>query len=136
MLADVNNDGRADIIGFGNDAVYVSLSTGTGFSLPERWLYSYGYDASAGGWCVDKHQRMMADVNNDGMADIVGFGEDAVYVALSQGTTFGFAERWLYSYGYGVGGWRVDKHPRMMVDVDNDGMADIVGFGNDAVYVS
>ncbi|UCE08230.1 MAG: hypothetical protein JSW07_09505, partial [bacterium] len=38
-------------------------------------------------------------------------------------------ETCLISYGYGVGGWHVDKHPRMLADVNNDGKADIVGFG-------
>lgn len=29
-------------------------------------------------------------------------------------------------------GWRVEQHPRFVVDVTGDGKADIIGFGNDA----
>lgn len=39
-------------------------------------------------------------------------------------------------FGYNVGGWRVEKHPRFLVDMTGNGCADIVGFGEDAVYVS
>jgi hypothetical protein len=27
------------------------------------------------------------------------------------------------------GGWRVDQHPRLMADVNNDGRGDVIGFG-------
>jgi len=33
-------------------------------------------------------------------------------------------------------GWRVERHPRFVVDVTGDGCADIVGFGDHGVYVS
>ena len=33
-------------------------------------------------------------------------------------------------------GWRTDKHLRIMADIDGDGQADIVGFGNNGVMVS
>ena len=39
------------------------------------------------------------------------------------------------NFGYDAG-WRVDQHPRFVVDVTGDGRADIVGFGNAGVYVS
>ena len=41
----------------------------------------------------------------------------------------------LADYGYDQG-WRVDKHPRFMVDITRDGRADIVGMGNAGVYTS
>jgi hypothetical protein len=72
MMADVNGDGRDDVVGFGNGGVFVSTSTGTGFRTPSLWVANYGYNA--GGWRVAKHPRMMADVNGDGRDDVVGFG--------------------------------------------------------------
>ncbi|NVJ61865.1 MAG: VCBS repeat-containing protein [Gammaproteobacteria bacterium] len=134
MMADVNGDGRADIVGFGNAGAYVSLSTGSGFTSPSRWVNNFGHDA--GGWRVDQHPRMMADMNGDGRADIVGFGNAGTYVSLSTGSGFTGPSRWLDSYGYNAGGWRVDQHPRMVADVNGDGMDDIVGFGNAGAYVS
>ena len=134
MMADVNDDGRDDVIGFGQDGTYVSLSTGAAFSDPQRWVDSYGYDA--GGWRVDRHPRMMADVNGDGRDDVVGFGQDGTYVSLSTGSAFSDPQRWVDSYGYEAGGWRVDRHLRMMADVNGDGKDDVVGFGQDGTYVS
>ncbi|MEJ2417306.1 MAG: matrixin family metalloprotease [Exilibacterium sp.] len=134
VLADVNSDGRADIVGFGNAGTYVSVSTGSSFSSPSLWVASYGYNA--GGWRVENHPRMVADVNGDGFNDIVGFGNAGVYVSLSDGHSFSSPVLWVGSYGYNAGGWRTDRHPRFLADVDNDGRADVVGMGNAGTYVS
>ena len=83
IMADVNGDKRADVVGFGNAGAYVSLSTGTGFSPPQLWVANYGYDA--GGWRVEDHPRIMADVNGDGRADVVGFGNAGAYVSIPSG---------------------------------------------------
>jgi PKD repeat protein len=134
MMADVNGDGLADIVGFANAGVNVSISTGTGFTPWELWIKAYGY--TAGGWRVGSHPRMMADVNGDGLADVVGFSANGVQVSLSTGTGFTSPELWVEAYGYTAGGWRVGIHPRMMTDVNNDGFADIVGFASYGVDVS
>jgi hypothetical protein len=80
-MADVTGDGRADIVGFGNAGVYVSLARADGSYGPvTRVVDNYGYDA--GGWRVEMHPRFLADTNGDGKADIVGFGNAGVYVSL------------------------------------------------------
>jgi len=136
MMADVDGDGMADIVGFSNGGVEISLATGNGnFAASVRKLTEFGYNA--GGWRVDKHPRMMADVNGDGMADIVGFADAGVRISLATGNgNFAASVLKLSTFGYSAGGWRVDKHPRMVVDVDGDGMADIVGFSDGGVEVS
>ncbi|WNG52423.1 peptidase M12A astacin [Archangium minus] len=131
-VADVNGDGRADIVGFGHGGVVVALSTGTSFAPSQYWLADFGYDA--GGWRVEQHPRTAADVNGDGRADIVGFGHEGVVVALSTGTSFAPSQYWLADFGYDAGGWRVEQHPRTAADVNGDGRADIVGFGNAGVH--
>jgi hypothetical protein len=40
------------------------------------------------------------------------------------------------NFGAVAGGWRIDRHPRLTADVNGDGRADIVGFGNAGVWVS
>ncbi|HEX8347114.1 MAG TPA: hypothetical protein VF657_20610, partial [Actinoplanes sp.] len=40
------------------------------------------------------------------------------------------------NFGYTAGGWRVEKHPRLLADTTGDGRADIVGFGEAGAYVS
>ena len=138
-VADVSGDGKADIVGFGYKGVYVALSTGTGFLTPQNWHTHFGYDIAAGGWLIDRHPRLLGDVTGDGRADIVGFGDNGVYLARSVGT--GFDPEYLtlenhFGYADAAGAWRVDKHLRMLADVNGDGKADIVGFGDAGVYIA
>lgn len=136
LLADVNGDTRKDIVAFGTHGVWVSLSlSGAGdFSAPFFAIGNYGFDQ---GWNNEEHVRTTADVNGDGLQDIVGFGDHGVWLSLATGgggfqsPQFAFAEFALYG-----GGWRVDRHPRMMADVNKDGRADIVGFGYDGVWIA
>jgi hypothetical protein len=137
-LADVNLDGRADIIGFGAAGVYESLATAGGhFAMPTFELAAFG--TMAGGWTSnDTYPRELADVNGDGRADIVGFGADGVYVSLNTGGGhFAMPTFELAAFGTNAGGWTSqDLYPRTLADVNADGLADIVGFGADGVYVS
>ncbi len=184
-LADINGDGRADIVGFRDNQVVVSLSNGAGFDAARTWMYGISFNnggdptrhlrttgdingdgrddvvvfgefrtwiatAADGrfnrnggsadfgyrdGWRLDRHERMVADVNGDGRDDLIGFGDDGVYVALSNGRSFGRVTLWSDNFGYSDG-WRVDLHERLVADVNGDGMADIVAFGDDVVRVA
>jgi hypothetical protein len=137
-LADVNGDGMADIVGFGDAGVWVSLATGGG-SFGAASLKTAGFAFGAGGWTSDNtYPRELADVNHDGMADIVGFGEAGVWVALATGGgSFGAASLQLGNFAHGAGGWTsADQYPRHLADVNHDGAADIIGFGQIGVYES
>lgn len=107
-LADVNGDGRADVIGYGAKGVYVALSSGNGFGAPVRWTA----DFASSSWLPARYPRAMVDVDGDGRADVVGFGSAGVQVARSDGSRFGAPGLWLPSMGYAAGGWRVESHPR------------------------
>jgi len=89
---------------------------------------------SAGGWRVDRHPRFLADLTGDGRADIVGFGDAGVYIALSNGDgSFQPIRRVIDNFAYSAGGWRVERHPRFLADLMGDRRADIVGFGDAGV---
>lgn len=46
---------------------------------------SVGFTKSSGGWTNNNdYPRMLADVNGDGRADIVGFGNDAVFTSFGE----------------------------------------------------
>ena len=140
-LGDVNGDFKADIIGFGGDGVYVSLSTGISFSPISRWLSgAFGSLGTAGSWSsYNTYPRMVADVNGDGKADAVGFGVSGAYVSLSTGTKFSNHVIWTNQFGTAAssGSWiSQDNYPRVLSDIDNDGKADIIGFGQGGVFGS
>ncbi len=135
-LADLTGDGRADVVGFADDGVYVAINKGNGsFQAPRKVIDAFGYNA--GGWRIDRHPRFLADLTGNGRADIVGFYNDGVYVAINKGNgNFHPPYKAMNHYGYSSGEWRVDHHPRILADLTGDGRADIAGFGNNGVWVS
>ncbi|WP_051311845.1 FG-GAP-like repeat-containing protein, partial [Zooshikella ganghwensis] len=131
-LADVNGDGKADIVGFADAGVYVSLSTGSGMAPATRWLADLGYGS---GWHTDLHPRIVQDINGDGRADILAFGSGGAFVSYSTGTGFTPVTTAVAAFGTRQG-WSTAKHLRELADVNGDGLADIVGFAGDGVYVA
>ncbi|HEY8379246.1 MAG TPA: VCBS repeat-containing protein [Nannocystis sp.] len=132
MLADVDRDGRADVVGFGETGVRVALSTGEAFAASEPWVANYSYNQ---GWRVFAHPRYLVDIDADGMTDIVGFGELGVFVSRSTGAAFRPPALWLRDFGRSQG-WRFDRHLRLLADVDGDRRPDVVAFGDRGVHVA
>ncbi|KAJ7431432.1 hypothetical protein B0H11DRAFT_1891642 [Mycena galericulata] len=134
FVVDLTGDGRADIIGFGDNSVWVSYNNGDGtFQSARSVIENFGYGH---GWEVEKHPRFVVDLTGDGRADIVGFGDNSVWVSYNNGDgTFQTARRVIDDFGYGHG-WKVEKHPRFVVDLTGDGRADIIGFGENSVWIS
>jgi hypothetical protein len=84
-VADVNGDGKDDIIGFGFAGALVALSKGDGtFDTVKLALTNFGKDQ---GWSSqNSFARQVADVNGDKLADIVGFGIAGTLVAYGRPT--------------------------------------------------
>jgi hypothetical protein len=135
-MADVNGDGRDDIVGFGTFGVQVALAQSNGtFSAPT--LGSNNFNPANGWASQDGFARTLADVNGDGRADIVGFGIAGTFVALGTGTgTFGAANFVLANFGVNQGWTSNNRFHREVGDVNGDGRADIVGFGTAGTLVA
>ena len=78
------------------------------------FLAGFSYDQA---WRVDKHVRLLADIDNDDMADIVGFGDAGVQTALATGDG-GFSVsassfRILATIRLG----ELEKHDRLLADM-------------------
>lgn len=118
MAGDFDGDGITDVVTFAGGPVDVSLSDGTTFGPTRRWHDHFG---------LVGQQVTVGDVNGDGMDDIIAFtgGTAAdVYVALSDGQRFGFAQKWHDHFAVG------DERPAAG-DFDGDGRSDIVTFADD-----
>jgi hypothetical protein len=129
QFADVNGDGRADALYFDtsrSNAVWVSLSTGSGFTAPSKWL-QHGPSTPA--------QIQYRDVTGDGKADALYFDtsrSNAVWVSLSTGSSFGAPANWL-QHGPSL------NSQLQYADVNADGRADALYFDtsrSNAVWVS
>lgn len=131
-MADVDGDGRSDIVGFGAHGVSVARARGTAFEPPALWVADFGTEQ---GWQISQHVRVMADVTGDGRDDVVGFGGSSVLVAVSLGDHFAAPQIWSSDFAVDDG-WSVTQHPRLVADVDGDGDADIVGFGASNVLLA
>ena len=129
QYADVNGDGRADALYFDTSrsgGVWVSLSTGNGFTTPQMWL-QYGQSTP--------DQIQYADINGDRKADALYFdtaGSNCVLVSLSTGNGFTNPQPWL-CHGESL------PSQIQYVDVNGDGKADALYFDtfrSSAVWVS
>jgi hypothetical protein len=137
-FADVDGDGRPDLVGFKNDGVYVALNTGAAFALePGKWSTDFGSASTVAYATQANNPRLLQDMNGDGLPDLVGFASGGVYVGLNTKTGFAAVSApMLADFGVNAGWTTQDTYPRTLADVNGDGLADIVGFKNDGVHVS
>ncbi|UUR08105.1 FG-GAP-like repeat-containing protein [Sphingomonas glaciei] len=135
-LADVNGDGRADIVGFSTTGTVVSFGRADGtFTDPIAATANFGTNQ---GWTTqDRNARTTGDVNGDGKADIIGFGTAGTLVALGNGDgTFQVAKVAVANFGVQQG-WTSDNlFHRTVADVNGDGDDDVLGFGTGGTWVA
>lgn len=131
-LADVNGDGKVDLIAKGQPGasnagyIYISLSTGSGFG-PWTWT-------SGARMVNDKDSQWFADVNGDNKADLISKGQPdsanagQVFVSLSTGTSF---QSWTWNSGSRM----IDDTGSMWFsDINGDGKADMISVGENVGY--
>jgi len=129
--AKLNHDNRADVVVFGPNGVETEFASPSGGFIHKG---NYGWFGGNTGWNITQHERFLADVNGDGLDDIIGFGNVSTQVSASNGNGGYYSYSSLNALAYNHG-WRKDRHVRVMANVNNDGMADIVAFGENMTYV-
>ena len=132
-IGDVNNDGRADLVGFGPGGVWVSLADGAGgFAAAQNVLPDFD---PANEPNFAQHIHELANVGGGPEPEIVVFHDDGVMVSLNLNGEFQQPEPWVDAYGFNDGLDAV-AHPRVLGDVNRDGFDDIVGYLPGGAYLS
>jgi len=132
---DVDDDGRADVCGRGNDGIYCATGASS-FSDTSLWLADFN---NAGGWDSDPaywSTIQFPDVNGDGRSDVCGRGIFGIYCAVSNGSSFIGMGQWSNAFGDGDG-WNANESlygTIQFADVNDDGADDICGRGTAGVY--
>ena len=120
VVADVNSDGRPDLIYFGDTKdLIVRYNLGTnGWSEPKRWHIEDGR--------LDPNALAVGDLNGDGMADIALLGDNGAVFFLAQQKDHTLAEPAKIPYS---------GTPKaiQMADIDGDGKNDLIFVDFDSV---
>ncbi len=128
IFADMNLDGLPDIVGFERRTEY-ARNNGNGCDDYRVASEDLGRNR---GWSGPRH---VVDFDGDQVPDVVGFGDGGTWVALGHiDGTFSGRERVSDAYSTRTGWYR--DQPRLLVDVDNDGRLDVIGFANPFTVVS
>ena len=139
FIEDVNNDGKSDIVAFGESDVWVAISDGSTFLDRYRAINNFGYDQA---WRVDKDPRFVADLNGDGYKDVFGYGIQGVWAAVNDKnpTNPRFIDFKLWTNRFGEndrGGFYLNQNfLRTTSDVNGDGKTDLVVFADDGIYIA
>jgi FG-GAP-like repeat len=123
-MGDVNGDGKDDILSIGSGGVYAAFSTGHSFGVSTKradTLCSYSTSVCDVG-----------DFNGDGKTDLISFYRETpgptrgrVYVALSNGSTYGPKTLWRENFCSGL---KVTCAVGNIAGEGNDDKDDIIAF--------
>ncbi|MDT8405335.1 VCBS repeat-containing protein [Sulfuriflexus sp.] len=145
-VVDVDNDGYPDFVHAkrnspGKMIVYTSNGAGLGHStaIVDTNDWSSVYPDR------NKYPIVASDLDGDGCTDLVLYGEASTYSLKSDcdgtfsrwdgATTGAWTDLLPGAFAY-KNGWRTELHPRQMVDLNNDGLPDAIGFANASVPVA
>lgn len=128
----------ADLVGFAQDKIEVSFSTGTSFTTPKTISTDL---VRAKTWSTfNVHPRYLFDYNGDGKMDIIGSAASPVYGRPSNGrSSMGSANSFYSGFGHrdSSGDYDTqDESPRWLGDINGDGLMDIVAFGKNGMEVA
>jgi RHS repeat-associated protein len=138
-VTDVNGDGLPDIVGINDGGIFVHRNTGTGFLPHEAWLALPYISPSHQFFGTNLHSRVwMADVNGDGLPDIVGINDGGIFVHRNTGTSFLPHEAWLASPYIAPSHQFFDSNYLTRVwlaDVTGDGLPEVLGINDGGVFI-
>jgi hypothetical protein len=94
----------------------VAINNGDGTFQPNKLAIESGFGYNAG-WRVKQNPRFLVDLTGDGLADILGFGNDTVLVSYNDGKrNFTEAKALIQDFGC-IGGWTAQKTERYVANL-------------------
>ena len=127
FVVDINGDSLPDLLGFHELGVTFVLNQGETFGTPVKQdIFKWVYGSTI---------RYPVDMNGDGYLDIAGFDSDGFHVGLGDGEKFGAPVLWDSNFT-AVTASQSYKNPRIISDINADGLADIIHFENGGVHAS
>ena len=132
-VADLNNDGRADIVGFGDAGVWTALSAGDGTFAPRSSSWPTSAPIRGGARGARAHHGRPQQRRPGGHRGLRRRGR----VDRPLGGRRHLPPEHFVLANFGVlQGWDPLQHVRTLADVNGDGRADIVAFGFHGVWTA
>ena len=144
---DVDNDGRADICGRGNNGIYCSFSGGSSFGGAQLMTQSGQFsdagdpstDATSWNTSATHYETIdFIDIDGDDRLDVCGRGSGGIFCALMNSTQrqFNSGSYWLTSQFKDSQVWYSAAYGSTVQfgDINNDGRADVCGRWSDGVH--
>ena len=120
QLVDVNGDSLIDLVkGNGNSRI-TWLNNGNGWTLDADWKIP------SGAIFIDENKKegvVFAEINGDGLIDILRKKGSAELVWLNNGNGWTYSSEWATEV---PGGFTLDEYGTQILDINGDGVSDIV----------
>ena len=121
FVVDINGDALADII-YGGESIYINQGLG--------WVYDDSWEIPALMNVMDYNLDKLADVNGDGLIDIVstrhGYTNDYTTFYINNGSGWDYDQQLETPFVEGVGHFSVGGVNAQLVDINGDSLVDIV----------
>lgn len=126
LSADINADGRADIIRYTNNEIYTFISQGNGEYEEVLFNTSKNFGSK-----MDTYFTAQGDYNADGLGDFIRYTNNEIYTFFSKGNGTYEEVKFTTSTNFKA---RNDTYYSASSDMNSDGITDLLRYTNNKIY--